>query len=116
MASCWGLAGTLLTIGGATLDPGAVAALCFGGTIVAIAGSVIVTWTVGNEHPSHHVLAILLGSLTTSLVLLLAASVLERSPQGCFSDGASSCCPQAPGRFAPAHNSSVTMVSTFWRA
>ena len=64
-------AGAMLTIGGATLDPATVAALCFGGTIVAIAGSVIVTWTVGNGHPSHHVLAILLGSLTTSLVLFV---------------------------------------------
>ena len=71
-------AGAMLTIGGATLDPGTVAALCFGGTIVAIAGSVIVTWTVGNGHPSHHVLAILLGSLTTSLVLFV----------GCVSTGA----------------------------
>ena len=64
-------AGAMLTIGGATLDPAAVAALCFGGTIVAMAGSVIVTWTVGDAHPSHHVLAILLGSLATSLVLLI---------------------------------------------
>ena len=68
----------MLTIGGATLDPAAVAALCFGGTIVAIAGSVIVTWTVGDAHPSHHVLAILLGSLATSLVLFI----------GCVSTGA----------------------------
>ena len=52
--------------------------MCFGGTIVAIAGSVIVTWTVGNAHPSHHVLAILLGSLATSLVLFI----------GCVSTGA----------------------------
>ena len=43
----------------------------FGGTIVAIAGSVIVAWTVGDAHPSHHVMAILLGSLATSLVLFL---------------------------------------------
>ena len=71
-------AGAMLTIGGATLDPATVAALCFGGTIVAMAGSVIVTWTVGNAHPSHHVLAILLGSLATSLVLFI----------GCVSTGA----------------------------
>ena len=72
-----GFAGVMLTIGGATLDPATVAALCFGGTIVAMAGSVIVTWTVGDAHPSHHVLAILLGSLATSLVLYL----------GCVSTG-----------------------------
>ena len=47
-----------------------MASLFFGGTIVAIAGSVIVIWTVGDAHPSHHVMAILLGSLATSLVLL----------------------------------------------
>jgi hypothetical protein len=71
-------AAVMLTIGGATLDPATVAVLCFGGTVVAIAGSVIVTWTVGDAHPSHHVLAILLGSLATSLVLLI----------GCVSTGA----------------------------
>ena len=64
-------AGAMLTTGGATLDAAAMASLFFGGTIVAIAGSVIVAWTVGDAHPSHHVMAILLGSLTTSLVLFL---------------------------------------------
>ena len=52
--------------------------LCFGGTIVAVAGSVIVRWTVVDAYPSHHVLAILLGSLATSLVLFL----------GCVTTGA----------------------------
>ena len=63
-------AATMLTIGGAALDAAAMASLFFGGTIVAIAGSVIVIWTVGDAYPSHHVMAILLGSLATSLVLL----------------------------------------------
>ena len=63
-------AATMLTIGGAALDAAAIASLFFGGTIVAIAGSVIVIWTVGDAYPSHHVMAILLGSLATSLVLL----------------------------------------------
>jgi len=64
-------AGAMLTTGGATLDAAALALLFFGGTMVAVAGSVIVAWTVGDAHPSHHVMAILLGSLTTSLALLL---------------------------------------------
>jgi hypothetical protein len=68
-------AGAMLTTGGATLDAAAMAALFFGGTIVAIAGSVIVAWTVGDAHPSHHVMAILLGSLATSLVLLLGCVI-----------------------------------------
>jgi hypothetical protein len=63
--------GAMLTTGGATLDAAAIVSLFFGGTIVAIAGSVIVAWTVGDAHPSHHVMAILLGSLVTSVVLLL---------------------------------------------
>lgn len=61
---------TMLTIGGAALDATAMVSLFFGGTIVAIAGSVIVIWTVGDAHPSHHAMAILLGSLATSLVVL----------------------------------------------
>ena len=64
-------AATMVTIGGAALDAAMIASLFFGGTIVAIAGSVIVTWTVGDAYPSHHVMAILLGSLATSLVLLV---------------------------------------------
>ena len=64
-------ASAMLTTGGATLDAAAIGSLFFGATIVAIAGSVIVAWTVGDAHPSHHVMAILLGSLATSLVLLL---------------------------------------------
>ena len=64
-------AGAMLTTGGATLDAAAMAWLFFGGTIVAIAGSVIVAWTIGDAHPSHHAMAILLGSLATSLVLFL---------------------------------------------
>jgi hypothetical protein len=71
-------AGAMLTTGGATLDAAAIASLFFGGTIVAMAGSVIVTWTVGDPYPSHHVLAILLGSLATSLVLFI----------GCVTTGA----------------------------
>ena len=68
-------AGVMLTAGGATLDAAAIASLFFGGTVVAIAGSVIVAWTMGDAYPSHHVMAILLGSLATSLVLLLACLI-----------------------------------------
>jgi hypothetical protein len=64
-------AGAMLTTGGATLDAAAIAWLFFGGTIVALSGSVIVAWTAGDAHPSHHAMAILLGSLATSLVLFL---------------------------------------------
>ena len=64
-------AGAMVTIGGARLDAAAIASLFFGGTIVAVAGSVIVVWTIGDAYPSHRVLAILLGSLATSLVLFL---------------------------------------------
>ena len=84
-------AATMLTIGGATLDPAAMASLFFGGTIVAIAGSVIVAWTVGDAHPSHHVMAILLGSLATSLVLFLGCVTTGASRRRCFSRGALSC-------------------------
>ena len=76
-------AGAMLTTGGATLDGAAIASLFFGGTIVAMTGSVIVVWTTGDAYPSHHVMAILLGSLATSLAVVagcvttgtLAASV-----------------------------------------
>ncbi len=50
-------AAAMVTTGGATLDAAAIASLVFGGTIVAIAGSVIVVWTIGDAYPSHHVLA-----------------------------------------------------------
>ena len=76
-------AGAMLTTGGATLDGAAIASLFFGGAIVAMTGSVIVVWTTGDAYPSHHVMAILLGSLATSLAVVagcvttgtLAASV-----------------------------------------
>lgn len=68
-------AGVMLTAGGARLDPAAIASLLFGGSMVAIAGSVIVAWTMGDACPSHHVMAILLGSLATSLVLFLGCLV-----------------------------------------
>jgi hypothetical protein len=68
----------MLTVGGATLDAGGMAWLYFGGTVVACAGSVIVVWTIGDGHPSHHALAIVLGSLATSLALFV----------GCVATGA----------------------------
>ena len=63
--------GAMVTTGGATLDAAAIASVLFGGTIVSIAGSVIVVCLIGDAYPSHHVLASLLGSLATSLVLFL---------------------------------------------
>ena len=68
-------AGAMLTTGGATLDAAAIASLLFGGAIVAVAGSVIVAWTITDAYPSHHVMAILLGSLATSLVLFLGCVI-----------------------------------------
>ena len=66
--------------------------LFFGGTIVAIAGSVIVTWTVGDAYPSHHVMAILLGSLATSLVLFVGCMTTGTLAAKVFLVWSVSCC------------------------
>jgi hypothetical protein len=71
----------MLVTGGAVLDAAALAGVMFGSAVIVAAGFVIVLWTTGDSAPARHTLAILLGSIATSLVLL-GGCAITRSPAG----------------------------------
>jgi hypothetical protein len=60
---------TLLVLGGAPLDPLGGLLLAYGGIVVSAAGFVLVIWTIGGNASSRLAMAILLGSIVTSLFL-----------------------------------------------
>jgi hypothetical protein len=60
---------TLLVVGGARLDPLGGLMLAYGGIIIVGAGFVLVAWTIGANASSRLAMAILLGSIVTSLFL-----------------------------------------------
>lgn len=62
--------GVLLRDSGAHLSAGTVLGLVYGGIVVATSGLVLVLWTLGDTRVPKLALAIVLGSLATSLVLV----------------------------------------------
>ena len=72
---------TMLVTGGAVLDAASVVGVMFGSAVIVAAGFVIVLSTMGESAPARHTLAILLGSIATSL-FLLGGCLITRSPAG----------------------------------
>ena len=62
--------GVLLRDSGAHLSAGTVLGLFYGGIVVAASGLVLVLWTLGDTRVPKLALAIVVGSLATSLVLV----------------------------------------------
>src|SRR4051794_27296470 len=62
--------GALLHISGAALSVAAALSLLYGGIVVVTSGLVIVLWTIGASRVPRLALAILVGILVTSLVLV----------------------------------------------
>jgi hypothetical protein len=69
----------MLLVGGASLDVPAILALAYGGIVLLTAGFVLVIWTVGEDVSSRLTLAILLGSMATSLFLAAGCLLTGRS-------------------------------------
>src|SRR5258707_110031 len=68
-------AGVMLRIGGARLDAAALLWLFFGGAIVVTSGVVVVSLALGPDTAASNSLAVLLGSVATSLFLLAGCYV-----------------------------------------
>lgn len=69
----------MLIVGGARLSPAALLGLAYGGIVIVAAGFVLVVWTGGNDAPSRLALAILLGTIVTSLFLTCGCLLTGRS-------------------------------------
>jgi hypothetical protein len=69
----------MLSVGGARLGASAVLGLAYGGIVVVAAGFVLVVWTSGENTSSRLALAILLGSIATSLFLTVGCLLTGRS-------------------------------------
>jgi hypothetical protein len=60
---------TMLIVGGTRLDALGVLGLTYGGIVIVTVGLVLIIWTIGESASSRFAMAILLGSITTSLFL-----------------------------------------------
>jgi hypothetical protein len=68
----------MLVTGGASLDVATIAWLTIGSAVIVTAGLVVVAWVVGDAEPPGSAMAILLGSITTSLVLVAGCALTGR--------------------------------------
>jgi hypothetical protein len=69
----------MLIAGGARLGAPAILGLAYGGIVIVSTGFVLVIWTIGDSTSSRLALAILLGSITTSLFLTFGCLLTGRS-------------------------------------
>ena len=72
-------AAAVLIVGGARLDAPAVLGLAYGGIVIVAAGFVLVVWSIGENAISRLALAILLGSIATSLFLTVGCLLTGRT-------------------------------------
>jgi len=72
-------AAAVLIVGGARLDAPAVLGLAYGGIVIVAAGFVLVVWSIGENTASRLALAILLGSIATSLFLTVGCLLTGRT-------------------------------------